>query len=213
QPEQVELGGGGEDAARHHGDGAGHGDAEDRQAAAEQQGGGRLPALEGRHDHLLGDAADDGGGGDLQQGEAGRPEHGQDEPAPRLRGALQQWLPARDQRGGMLARGEGRIGRGGATGARRVGGAGAGGGVGAGHAETKWTTTATAKAIVESMARENSMRMPRPRAFIAIQAEVRPFRQSSCRTASQVYRPSRKPSGRPRNGITKMPTIPEAIAT
>src|SRR5699024_8048682 len=100
QPEQVELGSGGEDAPRHHGDGAGHGDAEDRQAAAEQQGGGRLPALEGRHDHLLGDAADDRGGGDLQQGEAGRPEHGQDEPAPLLPGALQQALQARAQHGG-----------------------------------------------------------------------------------------------------------------
>src|SRR5699024_10519282 len=184
-----------------------------RQATAQQQARGRLPALEGGHDHLLGDAADDGGGGDLQQGEAGRPEHGQDEPAPLLPGSLQQALQTRDQHGGVLARGEGRIGRGGAAGGRCVGGAGTGGGVGAGHAKAKWTTTATAKAIVESMARENSMRMPRPRAFIAIQAEVRPLRQSFCRTASERYRPSSKPSGRPRNGITKMPTTPEAIAT
>src|SRR5699024_6009579 len=191
-------------------------DAQDRQTAAQDQSRGELARTEGGDDDLLGDAADHRGGGDLQQSEGDRPEHGQDEPQAHLPAALEQALQPRDQDGGARLR---VVGRGRQGGRAAVGGCGLGGlggavaSVGECHVRTKWTTTATAKVIVDSIARENSMRIPMPRALMATQAEVMPFCQSCWRTTSEMYRPITKPIGRPRKGMTKIPTTPEARPT
>src|SRR5690606_38611853 len=186
EAEEVELGGGGEDAPRHDGHGAGDGDAEDRRSPAEDERGGDLAAGEGGDDDVLGDPADDRGGRDLEQREGRRAEHGEDEPALLLPRALQQALQPGDEDGGVLR---------------------------GGHAITKCTMTAIAKVNVDSTARENSMRIPVPRAFSAIHVLSRPFLQSFSRSDSATYRPARNPIGSPRKGMTKKPTTAAAIAT
>src|SRR5699024_7386043 len=214
EPEELELRGGGEDAAGHDGHGAGHGDAEDRQAAGGDQPQLRGAVPEGGDDDVLGDAADDRGGRDLQQPEGGGADEREQEPALLLPGADEQALQPGDQHGGVLGAAQGPDGRGAGGVALRAGGVGPGGTGGGGegvHAVTKWTTTARAKVMVESMARENSMRMPVPSALMATTAELTPRRQSCRRRDSAMYRPSRNPIGRPRNGMTKKPTMPEAI--
>src|SRR5699024_3365718 len=118
---------------------------------------------------------------------------------------------------GVVAGGRG-VGPGIGLGACPGGGArsGIGGGrgaVGGGHVVTKWTTTAMAKVMVAAMARLNAMMMPMPSALMATEAELRPRCQSFWRIASETYRPITKPMGRPRKGITKMPTTPEASPT
>src|SRR5699024_3625345 len=134
-----------------------------------------------------------------------------------LPGAPEQALDAGDQDGRMLA---GVIGHDGPTAGAAAGtGAGIGGAgglgalVGESHARTKWTTTATAKVMVDSIARLNSMRIPTPRALMASQAEGMALPQSCRRNACEAERPMRKPIGSPRKGITKMPTMPEARPT
>src|SRR5690625_7649041 len=81
------------------------------------------------------------------------------------------------------------------TGAGVGGAGGLGALVGESHARTKWTTTATAKVMVDSIARLNSMRIPTPRALMATQAEVMALLQSCRRKIGRASCRGRAKSG------------------